>query len=251
MLAAYDTGAVDINHITGSTGDKESYFWHSVAHKDMADMTPLDLAHLRPAALLHQMAFADAAGANVVCKTHHWNATIEDIPLIPPGLTKAAIYVVRDPRDVAISYASHYKMSIDEAIKCMADPKTRTSTPGKVFVHYLSTWSDHVASWLADLPFPILCIRYEWIEQEPHTVLAEVLKIMGYEPDHKKVAAAVEACKIENLQKQENEHGFKEAKGGKFFRVGCSGQWKSILTDKQVKRIERDHEAAMKGLGYL
>lgn len=251
MLAAYDSGQVDINTITGSVGDKESYFWHAVAHRDVQDMTPLELAHLRPAALLHQMMFADAAGANVVCKTHHWNAKIEEVPLIPPGLTKAAIYVVRDPRDVALSYAAHYKMSIDEAIRCMGDEKSATSTPGKVFKHYLGTWSDHVASWLADHPYPILCIRYEQIEKEPQTVLAEVLKIMGYEPDHKKVTAAVEACKFESLRKQEDKDGFKEAKGGKFFRVGCSGQWKSVLTDKQVKKIERDHEAAMKGLGYL
>src|SRR3546814_4987352 len=41
------------------------------------------------------------------------------------------IYIVRDPRDVVISAADHYGLTVDQAIEMMADKKARgRGTPG-------------------------------------------------------------------------------------------------------------------------
>ena len=49
-------------------------------------------------------------------KTHHANLNVFDVPLIPAFLSKGAVYIVRDPRDVVISFSKHLGLTIDETI---------------------------------------------------------------------------------------------------------------------------------------
>ncbi len=48
-------------------------------------------------------------------KTHNQNFTLHGVELIPRALTRAAIYVMRDPRDMLISYARHYGHDLETA----------------------------------------------------------------------------------------------------------------------------------------
>ena len=43
-----------------------------------------------------------------------------------PELTAGAIYIVRDPRDIAVSFSHHVGRSIDDTIAFMADPEAAT-----------------------------------------------------------------------------------------------------------------------------
>lgn len=248
LLSAYDSGAVNINQIDGSAGDKYSYFWHAASYKDIEDLSEPEVACLRPAALSHMLAATN--GDPLVVKTHNWNAAVDDIPLIPPSLTKCAVYIVRDPRDIIPSLASHYEITFDRAIEMMADG-THTSSD-KVIKHYVSTWSNHVGSWLSELPYPIALVKYEHLLEHTEDVFATVLHFMGHNPDPAKVKQAVKACSFDAVRRQEQSDGFKEAKGKEmFFRRGKAGCWKDDLSKEQVARVEKDHGAAMHGLGYL
>jgi hypothetical protein len=42
------------------------------------------------------------------------------MPLVTPAVTAGAIYIVRDPRDVAVSYSRHLGRPLDETIELMA-----------------------------------------------------------------------------------------------------------------------------------
>lgn len=248
LLSHYHSGIADINDIRGVSGDKGSYFWHAVSYQDMSDMTPHEIACLRPAALCHQLAANPSDPLPV--KTHHWNATVDEIPLIPPGVTKGAVYIVRDPRDVVLSVASYYELSIDKAIDMMADESRKPKDP--ILGHYTSSWSNHVRSWLAnDVPWPMACVQYEHLSEHPVDTFAGILHFMGYDLDMDKVREAVNACSLDKCRAQEKENPFKENMSKNPFFGSGGSRWRDVLTDKQVRRIESDHGLAMKGLGYL
>ena len=50
-------------------------------------------------------------------KTHNANLTINGYPFTNKSNTLGGIYVVRDPRDVALSYAHHLKISNDKSLE--------------------------------------------------------------------------------------------------------------------------------------
>ena len=62
--------------------------------------------------------------------------------------TLAAVYVVRNPLDVAISYAHHSGQPVDVTIRHMATPGLKSKPlAGKVH-EVLGAWSQNVASWM-------------------------------------------------------------------------------------------------------
>jgi hypothetical protein len=52
------------------------------------------------------------------------------------------------------------------------------------------------------------------------------------------------------LRSQEQQHGFSEMPGGKFFRGGRSGEWRSSLSSAHISQITGDHSQQMVGFGY-
>ena len=59
---------------------------------------------------------------------------------------------------------------------------------------------------------------------------------------------------FQNLRKQEDEFGFKEApivKNQKFFFLGPKNNWKNIINKEIQKKIDENFEKEMKELGYL
>ena len=52
----------------------------------------------------------------VFVKTHNASLTVHGIPLCSPEVTEGAIYIVRDPRDVAISYSKYTGQNLDQII---------------------------------------------------------------------------------------------------------------------------------------
>ncbi len=54
-------------------------------------------------------------GGNRVIKTHNMCGTFAGVQHPLPELTHSAIHIVRDPRDVAVSYANHYGHTVGDA----------------------------------------------------------------------------------------------------------------------------------------
>ena len=72
-----------------------------------------------------------------------------------PEFTAGYIYVVRDPRDIAISWSNHSGLTINESIDFMLDFKsciewtrTKSQLPNNIFPKaYIGAWNEHVLSW--------------------------------------------------------------------------------------------------------
>ena len=62
----------------------------------------------------------------------------------------------------------------------------------------------------------------------------------------------IKISSFESLSKLENEIGFKEKLGKtNFFRKGNIDEWKNVLSNEMIKKIEEKFNKEMKELNYL
>jgi len=253
LLSAYaNGGTLDINKLDQiGLADSHLGLWHSLAYRPFADMTDLEKVAIRSAVLL---AYVNnwshyTRSTNPIMKTHCANVAVGEHPLIPSVITRGAIYVVRDPRDVCVSWANYLGQSYEDAAKIMSEQGTSLGADGKV-PQYIADWSGHVKTW--HQRNNILTVRYEDLVDAPKSTVKGMLKHLGWPVDNHHINTAIEAASIERLQKQEKTRGFRENVGQTqhFFRKGGYGQWRQVLPRGVVERIEREHGDVMRDMGY-
>lgn len=177
----------------------------------------------------------------------------------PLDATRAAILIVRDPRDVACSYAPFFGTDLSGAVDAMGrdwshEPAHRGANPaGCQTSQPWGTWSSHAQSWLAaDVPFPVHLVRYEDLKRDAAGTLAPVFAAIGLECTDEQLREAIDRVRFDRLAKSEAERGFRETskKTRTFFRKGAAGGWHDELSDAQVAALEADHATTMVRLGY-
>lgn len=189
---------------------------------------------------------------SVFVKTHNFLGEYEGLPLITMEYTAGAIYIVRNPLDVAISFAHHFGISIDDAIDQMSHPVMGTPTTNLVARQVYGSWSINVESWTKDPVRSLHIMRYEDMYAEPLRAFGALVKFLGVNPPPERLERAVENSSFKILQQQEQEHDFIErTEHSQFFREGRPGQWREVLTRDQVERIVAAHRPQMARFGYV
>lgn len=262
MLVSLQEGSqtIDINHLHGpgfGAGIGSYAEMDELFGIESSELMPAEIDALRPA--FHAAVIANSDRDLMLRKVHdrYW-LNHEGQAVFPARLSRGAIYLIRDPRDVAVSYAHHRGIGFDRVIDFMADPAA-TLADSKDRAKYqlpqqLGTWSDHVTSWIDQQELPVLVIRYEDLVADPALQLALIAKHLGMAAFTATIDAAVKATRFDVLQAQENSSGFRERRPGSttlFFREGRSGGWRQQLTAAQAARVENGHRAVMCRLGYL
>jgi hypothetical protein len=220
---------------------------------EVSHLTPDEARRLLPIAY---RAWALDSRLPRIIKNHEAFTNLEGgVPVFPPDVSHGVVYIVRDPRDIAISLAAHIGKSIDEAICRMEDPSYQMgdNSLGEMQVpQRLLAWSQHAESWLA-APMPRLLVRYEDMIEEPIREFSEITKFCRIPTRQDVLARAVEACSFGNLQALEKKSGFIERSPLSttgFFREGRAGAWRQMLSRDQIGRIEGIHGAMMLRFGY-
>ncbi len=165
------------------------------------------------------------------------------------------VYIVRDGRDVAVSYYYH----------CIRNDQIGPDTPFRSFVEMFNegevddfgVWGEHVMGWIENAG-SILLVRYEDLQEDAESELRRVLEFAGIEVQKKRLTSAVEASSFENMKKtevKERELGRIENTQDKkvkwFMRKGETKEWKSKFDKKMVNLFNNVHENALDNLGYV
>jgi hypothetical protein len=161
---------------------------------------------------------------------------------------------VRNPLDVAISYAHHAGTSIDETIDTMAMADAETDGTDKAVYEVHGSWSQHVHSWTRNDNRALHVMRYEDLIAEPDKSFAALARHLLIGFTDSQLQTAIAHSSFARLKAQEEANGFRERHPkatADFFREGRPGQWKTALTSGQVARIVRDHGEQMRRFGYL
>ena len=240
----------DINRITEfSIAEADVMWYRRHLPKAGSSYSFEEVAAARPKA--HEdmtKAFPDT----VFVKTHNAMVADRGQPLLTMALTAGAIYVVRNPLDVVVSYSHHLGQTIDETIRFMNTPGARTPNTDKNVYQILGSWSENVESWSARPTPGLLVLRYEDMLDDGPATFGKVVRFLGIDPPPGRLARAIGASTFETLRAQEDRHGFKERSPSaeRFFREGRAGQWRERLTQAQIDRIVEAHETQMKRFGY-
>ncbi len=190
----------------------------------------------------------------VFVKTHNARLLIEGSPLITPDVTAGAIYIVRDPRDVVVSYSRHRGRSIDDTIAFLADPSAATGGTDRRVYEWHSAWSVHVQSWTARPDPHVQVLRYEALAGDPAATFGPLIHWLGQDPPPERLRRAIRFSAIAEMRAQEQARGFNERVAEStvpFFGAGQPGHWRTVLTAAQQARIEHDHASVMQHFGYL
>jgi len=223
---------------------------------ESSDMTADEIERHRPAAY-RQMAAA-ASADKLFFKIHDaYKYTSRGESTIPADVTWGAIYLVRNPLDVAVSAAHHFSQTLDEAIRSMADDTRALAADPSRLRPYLTqrylSWSRHVLSWLDQREIAIHLMRYEDMCRHPLETFTTAIEFLGMTGGVDRVRRAITFSSFQSLREQEQIHGFRgrPSGAGSFFRNGRPGGWREVLSDVQAGRIIHDHRHMMQRLGYL
>lgn len=202
---------------------------------------------------------ARSSSETLFMKAHDaWRRFQDGDSLFPPDVSLGAVYVVRNPLDVAPSYAAHLGVDLSLAVERMCDPTCQIGgVLGKGTYQLrqtLNSWSDHVGSWVDQDTLPVHVVRYEDMKRDPVAAFTKIVDFCRLPKTPQRIDRAVAHSDFSTLQAQECAEGFNERPlnaAAAFFRKGRVGGWRDELAAPLVDRIIQCHGAMMRRFGYV
>ena len=189
-------------------------------------------------------------------KTHSANYEYNNLFFANSDTTKGCIYVVRDPRDIIISYSKFLGLSVEEVVNIITLRENKIYGPNKKIGVFLTRWDYHVASWIR-INKPKLILKYEDMLLSPRQSIKQIAKYLTEDLniklkiDEDKINNIILSTSFNKLKQDEKELGFFESsKNSVFFRSGQENQWQDILNKKQLSFIEKNFQQYMTMFKY-
>ena len=199
--------------------------------------------------------------SNVVfLKTHNALVSIKNKSFTNENHSLAIIQIVRDPRDVVVSYANFANSSYDKIIREMTSNNLMYRIDESIDpprVQITGSWKFHYISWKTGLPtIPRILVKYEDLLKDTENTFNKIIKflskLLNFKINENQLKFSIESSNFKVLSKNEKVHGFDEAKNDRpFFHKGIKNQWKEKLSQLQINKIENEFKDEMKFLGYL
>ena len=242
---------VDINTLPDfAFGDMRSEPYARLAGVPVSSLSWEQINRLRPQ--VHRHLAGPGPGLTFV-KTHTVLTSIAGVPTITPEATFGAIYVVRNPLDVAVSFADHYGLTLDEGVKAVCFRALQIEPKEGHILQPIADWTTHVESWLRAPGLYRLTLRYEDMTASPQKTFAQVPDFLRLPRDRERLKRAIRQSSFRVLAEQERRSGFVERSrnADSFFRRGTVGGYRQELTAAHIDTIVGYHRAMMMELGYL
>lgn len=246
---------ISINEIVGDLLCASRSVFDSEVGISSAHLTPAEIDYYRPA--FHTQLAAQFEKPSFIKIHDAYTHNSAGKPLFPKAATAGVIYLIRNPLDVAVSYAHHCAWPIKRTICEMNHADSTLARSDKQLsqgIHQqLQTWSGHVRSWTAQTELPILVVRYEDMLQSPTETFGEIVDFVGLPVEPMRLARAIDFSTFKNLHAQEKQHSFieKSPMSQSFFRSGTIGSWRTQLTAEEAELLISHHGSMMQKFGYL
>lgn len=169
-----------------------------------------------------------------------------------PGERPQVLCLVRDGRDVAVSYFHHLRRrGIDTGdFSSFVD----LFLAGRVSPY--GTWHNHVRRWQesAKRSSTVLILRYEDLLTDPLTSLTEVVKVFDLPVGEDALRAAIEAAAPGAMREKESTSrrisNSTVDKSVSFVRSATAGQWRDSFDAASLARFETVAGRELSELGY-
>jgi hypothetical protein len=254
LLRNSDTPA-NINELEGGPIASSRQLFDEATGLSSADLTPDEIENLRPEVYKY---ISSEAESIIFHKIHDaFVLTGNQEPLIPKEATYKALYFVRNPLDVAVSFSHHANLPVEAIVKQMNDDQfafcSRTDKLHNQLSQKLLSWSHHILSWTNQTDFPVHVIRYEDMKNNAFETFKKATEFAGLEYTDLEIQRAIGFSDFKTIKSQEEQFGFREkAPGSKeFFRKGKIGSWKEELPETLIQTLINNHREMMLRFGYI
>jgi len=200
-------------------------------------------------------------------KTHNILGSINKTNFTNKKNTLAAIYIVRDPRNIITSIQNHYELSKDEALKFMLNEKKfiynyNTKDDFSDF-QFISSWEKNYNSWINQKIFPVKIVKYEDLVSKTFDTFRDIVKFIQNNTgikknfNHLRAQNSVKSTNFNNMKNIEKNIGFQESVLSKndskkipFFHLGPKNDWKNIFDQNYQKKLNLIFGTNLKELNY-
>lgn len=223
-------------------------FYAPYLRKPIHEASNAELAQVRP--LAHR-AMAKQTPNFLLLKTHSMVAVHHGTATITPDVTAGAVYLLRNPLDIAVSYSDFRERDVDKTIALMNQSGRELDRPRLGAYEMVGSWSENVGSWTKPHD-RIIVTRYEDLLDDPPQHFGKIVRFLKMDVTEAQLAAAVEESSFENLRAVEASAGFTERppQAKAFFRSGRTGEWRERLSEAQVAKVVSANRELMKRFGY-
>ena len=233
-----------------TTWDCAAAWYQPFLSRPVKDCSKKEVAEIRLKAIQR---IADNTDDLIFVKTHNAMVADQGIPMINTSVTAGAIYIVRNPLDVAVSYSHHLNKSIDETIRFMNLRGAQHPNSETTVYEVQSSWSENVYSWTRKQNPALHIMRYEDMLDKPVETFGQLVNFLQINTTMEKLEEAIQASSFDKLKEQEEKFGFSEKPtvAREFFRVGKAGQWRDVLSRNQIDEIIKSNQEQMKRFDYM
>jgi len=184
--------------------------------------------------------------------THNKNGTLNDNLFIDATKTAGYINIIRDPRDVVISYSRYMGVSIDHSIDYITTDGLNI-TEKDTFPEFRLNWYKNYMSWKEQGEkdgYPGIVVRYEDLLQDSFKYFSKIIKFLTDDVgcgtyDEDKIKKCIESTSYSKMVKLNEKFGYPMTK--EYYK---HQDWKDIFTKEQRKRIEKKFRKEMVEFGY-
>ena len=200
---------------------------------------------------------AQSVKKELFVKVHDAYTYLEDGSPLLGTVNAKAVYIMRNPLDVAVSFANHSSKDLYSVVEnlgnmdfAFCNRKHRLEDQTR---QILLSWSKHAESWTEAKEIPVHIVRYEDMKLKPLETFQGAVDFIGLDYTAEQIQEAIDLSDFDKIKEQELADGFKERpyRTESFFRKGEVGDWRNHLTETQVDKIISDHYDVMKKYGYL
>lgn len=218
--------AQDINEMNEfTTWEISARAYEKHLGKPPKDCDREEIAKVRPKV---QEEIAERTDGLALIKTHHALVMDRGVPTINFAVSSGAVYILRNPLDVAISFSHHMSSTVDHAIDEMAMVGLETAVTDKSVYEIYGSWSQHVESWTHKPHRTIYVMRYEDMIANPFRAFGGLARHLLLRPTAEQLGKAIERA------------SFKSAGAGEEGRLpGETRKGREILPRRQVWHLAR------------
>ena len=200
----------------------------------------------------------------IFLKTHSAICSIDGSDFTDEKNTLAALYIVRDPRNVISSLSNHFNLSIEKSLELIVDKNKTISNPTdknkNIGLTVLSNWKTNYQSWRDWKTVKVKIIKYEDLIYSSKNTFINILNFLKefikIEFNENKIKNVIQSTEFKRLKLFEQKYGFKESAAmfdqtKSFFNLGPLNDWKKLLDKKTSEKICEYFKDEMKELGYI